>query len=109
MEGQTDLILEALGSRDRVQLLTALFGGARTEKELRLATGLDQTRATRGLGHLRLVGLVRRGEGRRAEYSLSFESATKELLQRAVDLADEVARARRSADQDFASRLPEIG
>jgi len=97
MQGQTELILEALGQQELVALLAALVSEAATEAELTRELDLGQSMATRGLKHLRTVGLVER-EAARGPYRASFPDETRSVLEAVGQLADQIVAARARRD-----------
>jgi predicted transcriptional regulator len=97
MQGQTELIFEALGQPDVVALLAALALKTATEAELTRELELGQTAATRGLKHLRTLGLVER-ETARGPYRSVFPEETRAALEAVGRLADRIVAARAERD-----------
>lgn len=98
MQGQTELILEALGQADLASMLGRLIGQPASEAELTRDLELGQSVATRGLKHLRTVGLVDR-EGSRGPYRTSFPDETRSLLDALDRLAGRIIEARAVRDE----------
>lgn len=97
MQGQTELILEALGQRDLSLMLSALVGHAASETELTRDLELGQSVATRGLKHLRTVGLIER-DGSRGPFEIAFPDETRSLLDAVDRLATRIVDARVERD-----------
>jgi DNA-binding IclR family transcriptional regulator len=103
MKGQTELLLEALGQTDLTSMLSVLVSKPATEAQLTRELGLSQTAATRGLKHLRMVGLIDRDTSR-SSYHSTFPGETRAILDAADALADLVVAARAARD----ARLREL-
>jgi DNA-binding HxlR family transcriptional regulator len=98
MQGQTELILEALGQGDVALILSALVRRNATEAELTRDLHLGQSVATRGLKHLRTVGLVER-DSTRSPYRPSYPEETQSLLDALDLLSARIAEARAARDE----------
>jgi predicted transcriptional regulator len=97
MEGQTELILEALGQRDLAAMLSALVRNPASEGELTNDLTLGQSVASRGLKHLRIVGLVTRAASR-GKYEVAFPAETRSFLEALDHLATRIVEARVERD-----------
>jgi DNA-binding transcriptional ArsR family regulator len=106
MQGQTELILEALGQSDLAAMLAVLARKTATEAELTRELDLGQSVATRGLKQLRTVGLVAR-DAQRGPYRSSFPDETRLVLEAVSRLSDRIVGARAERDAWLRAQLTE--
>lgn len=104
MDGQTFLILDALGHPDRAAVVIALLGKDGREKDLVNELGLSQKTANRHFSMLRHVGLVRR-DSPHGPYRLTAHAETRVALEAMNALATTVLGARAREDEALGSRI----
>jgi DNA-binding HxlR family transcriptional regulator len=100
MQGQTELILEALGQGDLGAILRLLVRKEASEAQITSELAIDQSVTTRGLKHLRLIGLVERDSARKP-YRTVFRDETRDIFDAVDLLADRVVEARAARDADI--------
>ena len=104
MDGQTFLILEALGHPDRAAVVIALLEKDGREKELVQALGLSQKTANRHFSTLRHVGLVRRNSPH-GPYRLTAHAQTRLALEAINALATSISGVRAQEDEALGGRI----
>src|SRR3954470_2656138 len=104
MEGQTYLVLDALGHPDRAAIVLRLLEGEGRESELLLALGLAQKTANRHFATLRQAGIVAR-DGQKAPYRLTAPDETRTALESVNTLARKIVAGRLAEDEALARRL----
>ena len=104
MDGQTYLVLEALGHPDRAAVVARLLEGGAREKDLIRELNLTQGTANRHFTLLRQVGLVRR-DSRHGPYELTAHAETRAALEAANLLATSVLKARLEHDEALGRRI----
>lgn len=104
MEGQTSLLLEALGHPDRLAVVLRLLETEARERDLVRELGLAQKTANRHFAQLRDVGIVTR-DTPHGPNRLTLERETREALEAIHSLATRLLEQRLAVEREVGQRL----